>query len=324
MSLMSDEVSARPAGASLSLNGSQPPTDWTAPEKELWCRYQEGKELDLSDPDPTRNDPVDGGAWDEDRQLRASVVSHLLLNPPDQNPGKTPRFIVNGARITGRLDLGCGNAISFLFNRCRFDNVPNLNDMTASFVGFSYCHLPGLSAARIACSGPVWLQGSHLNGIINFEEAKVRGEFDLDRIKYDGPKGVQHSICLCGATIGGNLTFQNSVISGNIGLSGATITGNLFANDAEISCSKTAVFARQTNIAGTFRAVGHFKCAGEISMEGAHIAGELIMTGITVAVSRSVTALQPSVVLILMARLDVVTPFRSAGVQRASAARRAE
>ena len=34
---------------------------------------------------------------------------------------------------------------------------------------------------------------------------------------------------------------------------------------------------------------------------------------ITVAVSRSVTALQPSVVLILMARLDVVTPFRSAG-----------
>ena len=34
---------------------------------------------------------------------------------------------------------------------------------------------------------------------------------------------------------------------------------------------------------------------------------------ITVAVSRSVTALQPSVVLILMVRLDVVTPFRLAG-----------
>ena len=39
----------------------------------------------------------------------------------------------------------------------------------------------------------------------------------------------------------------------------------------------------------------------------------LTVPGITVAVSRSVTALQPSVVLILMARLDVVTPFRSAG-----------
>ena len=38
-----------------------------------------------------------------------------------------------------------------------------------------------------------------------------------------------------------------------------------------------------------------------------------LQVGITVAVSRSVTALQPSVVLILMARLDVVTPFRSAG-----------
>ena len=275
---MSDEVSAQLTGALPSLNGSQPPTDWTASEKELWRRYQEGGELDLRDPDPTRNDPVDGGAWDEGRQLRASVISHMLLNPPDQDPGKTPRFIVTGARITGQLDLGCGNAVSFLFQGCRFDNKPNLNDMTASFVGFYQCHLPGLSAARITCGGPVWLRRSHINGLVTFEDAKIRGEFDLDNIKYDGPKDV-HSICLCGATIGGNLTFEDSKIVGNIGLACTTIAGNLFANNAEISCSDTAIYARQTNIAGTFRASGHFRCAGGIKMEGAHVAGQLIMTG---------------------------------------------
>lgn len=273
---MPHERSAQPTDEPWSLNGLQPPTDWTACEKDLWRRYRDGEELDLSDPDPTRNDPVDGGAWDEHRQLRASVVAHLLLNPPNQNPGNTPRFIVIGARITGKLDLGCGNAVPFSFHGCRFDNTPNLNDMTASFVGFSHCHLPSLSADRITNSGPVWLQGSHVNSSISFEDAEVRGEFDLSHIKYDGPDNTR-KICLCGATVGGDLLLKDSTVSGVICLVCTKISGNLIADDAEITSSTTAILARQAEIGGSFRADGHFKCTGGISMEGAKIAGQLIM-----------------------------------------------
>ena len=156
---MTQELPTKSAASSPSSDGLHLPADWTDSEKDLWRCYQDGEELDLSDPDPTRNDPGDGGAWDEHRQLPRLLFPHILLNPPDQNPEDTPRFRVTGARITGKLDLGCGTAVAFLFYECRFDNSPFLNDMTAPFVGFSHCYLPGLDAARITCSGPSLVGG---------------------------------------------------------------------------------------------------------------------------------------------------------------------
>ena len=86
-----------------------------------------------------------------------------------------------------------------------------------------------------------------------------------------------HRICLCGATIGGDLLLRSSRISGGVGLVCANVSGNLVADDAAIACSTTAILARQVNVAGSLRAIGNFTCTGEINLEGAHIAGQFLM-----------------------------------------------
>ena len=200
----------------------------------------------------------------------------MLLTPPNPNPGNTPRFRVAGARITGDLDLGCGNTVAFMFTKCRFDNAPNLNDMTSPFVGFPHCYLPGLDANRLVCNGPVWLHSSQTTGLVRFGDAKISGEFDLDGVRFDGAK-EKHKVCLCGASIGGDLSLRGAMISGSLGLDCATVSGNLIADGATITGAPNGVSARQASIAGSFQAFKDFKCTGRMYMEGAHIAGQLVL-----------------------------------------------
>ena len=75
----------------------------------------------------------------------------------------------------------------------------------------------------------------------------------------------------------GDLRLDNSKTSGSIGLVCANIGGNLIADNAVITCSTTAILARQASVAGSLRAVGKFTCTGGINMEGVHIAGQFIM-----------------------------------------------
>src|SRR5437773_886865 len=127
------------------------PSGWTDSERRLWAAFRRGETLKLGQVDPvTTQLPAD--YWNQERTVRASIVAHILLHGPSQEEGYPPRLVLSGARVTGRLDLGCGTASPFHFQNCLLDEAPFLNDSNADFVGFTSCILPGLQAERLKCN----------------------------------------------------------------------------------------------------------------------------------------------------------------------------
>lgn len=287
---VSSQSSAQRGAGTTLVAAQQPPSDWTAAEQALWRAFRDGGELNLRDPDPTRNDPLDGGDWKEPRTLRASVIAQLLLNPPDLEPGHSARLRLIGARITGKLDLGCGTVAPFLFQGCRFDNSPNLNDCIAAFVAFSGSYLPGLEAARLTCNGPVWMDRVRSNGIIMFANAKIHGGVRLRNVQLDDLEG-DHRLCLCDASINGNLLLSDAKIGGTVGLNATKVAGDVRFSATTITSTVEAISARQASISGSVIALRDFGCTGTVQMEGVHIRGQLLLGGAHISSKEGAAAL---------------------------------
>jgi hypothetical protein len=255
-----------------------PPAEWTAPECAMWAAFRKSTELSLADSDPTQNNPAVGADWGDSRTLRAEVVSQLLLHPPKVEPGKPDRFILTGARISGYLDLGCGGPAAFSFDSCRFDKPINLNDAKAAFVGFNRCYFPGLDGSRLKCSGPVWLEHCQTDGLIDLEDSFIEGEVRLAGAKLQGDENV-HRMCLCGATVNGDLLMADALIDGSVGLHSAIVNGSIFLRNARIASSGNTIDGRLIKVAGDISASPSFRSTGNFNMEGAHIGGQLMLRG---------------------------------------------
>ena len=257
---------------------AEPPAEWTEPERAMWVAFRNGGELDLRDPDPTQNIPASGADWGAKRTLRAEVISQILLQPPRVELGNPDRFRLTGARISGKLDLGCGAVIAFLFSYCRFDDSINLSDASAAFVGFTHCYFPGIMADRLKCSGPVWLDQSESPGLTDLEDSVIQGEVSLVGVKLHGQEDA-HRVCVCGATINGDLFLTNAVISGHIGLHSTIVNGSISFDATEITGNPLTVKGRLVKVAGDVSALNSFKSMGQFNMEGAYIGGQLLLRG---------------------------------------------
>ncbi|MCW1820547.1 MULTISPECIES: hypothetical protein [Mycolicibacterium] len=168
--------------------------------------------------------------------------------------------MIEGAHITGPLDLGCGTLTPFLFNNCTFDSQPILNDANAEFVGFVDCRLPGLSANRLNCNGPIWLYHSEFSESVILEDAQA---VDLDAhnviLKTANPKKsvfivngmrVEHDIDLSECQINGIMAARSCHVKGSFVLAKSTLNpgigpaffakllrvgGDLLCNDSVIN-----------------------------------------------------------------------------------------
>jgi hypothetical protein len=275
--------SAHPSNGTKSLASGnsaqdQPPSDWTASEKAMWIAYRDGGMLDLSDADPTQNDPANGAGWNDRRTLRADVVAQILIHSPRVNPGNPDRFRLVGARISGELDLGCASIVAFLFTNCRFDQVINLSDATAAFIGFHHCNFPGVIASRLKCKGPLWFDGSETTGTISLEDTVIQGEASFNSVKLTGQNNMNR-LNLSGASIHGDLELNDAHVSGSVYLLGSRIYGSLSLFKAKIESSGPTIMARLADITGDVRADEKFESKGTMNMEGAHIGGQCILKG---------------------------------------------
>lgn len=183
-----------------------------------------------------------------------------------------PRLIITGAHVTGRLDLGCATLVPFLFKNCTFDSQPMLNDAKADFVGFVDCSLPGLSASRLHCNGPMWLHGSEFSQSVTLEDAQV---IDLVAhhilLKTSNPivsgfmisgMRVEHDINLSNCEINGTLVARSCHVKGSFSLYKSSLTPG----------SGRAFFARLLHVGGDLLCdEGAF--GGRFDIEGAEIDG---------------------------------------------------
>ncbi|MFC5822198.1 hypothetical protein [Nonomuraea harbinensis] len=259
----------------------QAPEDWTAPEKKLWAAFLDGTNLDLGGPDPVRS-PLSADSYGSERSIRASIIAHLLLDGPKQPPGKPPRLVLKGARIIGRLDVGCASLLSFHFTDCAFDEPPFLNDAIATFIGFSHCTLPGMEARRLKCSGPLWLGGSRVRGQIGMDNSEIAGDLILGGSEVSNPNGP--AIDINGTRIAGNLVMDSISVSGHLLMHAARIDGDVLLSGAKLSDPNGfALRGSQMQVGASFSAFQGLDISGGVNLEGAQVEGKLLLIHATIS-----------------------------------------
>ncbi|MGF6881382.1 hypothetical protein ABIA39_001262 [Nocardia sp. GAS34] len=255
---------------------------WSNAELAVLEAIRRGETLDLGSGESLNEPLSEARHWGADRIVRASVLTQLILSPPKHDENVPLRITLAGARVTGTLDLGCGDLAPFNFTRCAFDERPNLNDANASFVGFVGCRLPGLSAKRLKCEGAIWLDKLESSSEVSFEDAEI---FSLSARQAEvSDSAASHAVCLCGARILHDLNISGIISNGSIGANTTRVGGNFSLGDAKLSASKGyALSARLLRTGGSLNFGEKFQSTGSIHLDGAEIGGSVNMVRVTIS-----------------------------------------
>lgn len=118
------------------------------PERALWHAFPQGGLVDLS------------GARDRTHTIRAEVIAAPLLGAVPAESGRTPALKVDGARVTGPLDLGHAQiAGPVLLRHCEFDSAIELAGAHVRDFDLEGSRFPGLDAPLAEIDGNLGLDG---------------------------------------------------------------------------------------------------------------------------------------------------------------------
>lgn len=243
---------------------------------------EEGVAADYSSADPAHNSLDRSGAWGAERTLAASDLAKLLLSKPKVGLSHAERVIIKGARISGHLDLGCGSLRPFMFHGCRFDLPLNLSDCDTSFVGFVGCELPGLSAERLKCSGPLLLEASDLPGRIVLDNARI-DSLMAARLRISTPECA--AISMVGVVVGHDVDLSGARLSTALLLARAEVGGDLNLSTAKLGVDErehNAVSANALRVGGAVN-LSRINAKGSVDFSDARIGGSVTAIEATVS-----------------------------------------
>src|SRR5688572_29549485 len=153
-------------------------------ERRLWDTFPRGGVVNLG-PGEVAPD------WPPERAVRGEVVARLMLGAQPAEPGYNAKLILEGARITGRLDLsGAQSGQELLIRRCWFDQRINLTDAMTRSVELYSCRLPGIDARGWQVQGQVSLRRSRFDGGVDLLGARLAGEVSFRDAKLSVPDGI--------------------------------------------------------------------------------------------------------------------------------------
>ncbi|WP_114912418.1 hypothetical protein [Acidibrevibacterium fodinaquatile] len=221
-------------------------------------------------------------APNESNTVRADFLRFLALGGDDEAPVHETGLWVQGAWITGTLDLsGAEIAGGLLLTNCQFEQTPALFD-TQIRGAFSLAgsKVPGLNADRLTCHSGLFLRNEFLaKGEIRLSGATIGGDLDCSGGILERPQGA--ALSADGIKVGGNV-FMGKAFSaqGEIRLLGATITLNLECRDGKfVNPEGPALTAEGIKVGGNIFMGKAFGAQGEIRLLGAEIGGDLNCRG---------------------------------------------
>ncbi|WEV28339.1 oxidoreductase [Streptomyces sp. 71268] len=155
----------------------------TPAEWGMWQAFRTGSTFDLRSPNQHRNDPTGPHAWGPERSVRARVLALLLLEPPPAQPGRVAALKLNGAYVTGTLELSGGTIAPFVeLRNCRFEQeilLPESRFTTLRLVG---CAIPRIEAARLHTEGDLHLPGCTVDRGIRLTDAQIGTDLLLNQL----------------------------------------------------------------------------------------------------------------------------------------------
>ncbi|MFG3257460.1 oxidoreductase [Streptomyces sp. NPDC048172] len=214
----------------------------TAPEREVWDAFPEGRPVDLRTGVPEDDQVARGGGWGPGRTVRAAVVVALLQDANAARPGAVASLRLTGARLTGPLDLaGAEIAHALWLDGCWFEEGIDLSGAATRSIAIRDSRVPSVEAGLI----------------------RTEGRFDLRRTRVE-----------CGAAS----PFHRRVTA--LSLINAHVSGAVSLNGAEVVApGEWAVSAGGLVAEGGLYAQDGFVAHGELRLMGAQLPGGLHMRG---------------------------------------------
>nr|WP_245572555.1 hypothetical protein [Actinokineospora enzanensis] len=249
--------------------GYVPAGELTQTERAVRDSFGTGVRLDLS-----------GRA---DRRVRGEVLAALLTGGYPLGVGAMPALRLDGARITGRVDLeGRVVAAVITLRRCEFEHPPVLRMARLVALSLRGCHVPALYARNLRVGSDLLLEaGFTCDGVLDLTDATVDGTLRLAGAVLRNPGAA--------ALLGARLRISGSIQAiamqsfGELRLRGANVGGSVHLTGAQLADpSGTALEAAGMVVAGNLfcdAGGGRFDAAGTVNLSGARIGGDAVFSG---------------------------------------------
>lgn len=220
--------------------------------------------------------------------IRADVIRFLLLGGDTGHPVHEEGVMLNGAWITGELNLHQARCAARLDARsCYFVEKPVLTAAHLPELVLSGSYVPGLDADRLTTTGTVFLDEKfEADGEVRLLGADIGGDLECSDGSFNVASGDALSadgIKVTGeVNLGGGFTAE-----GGVRLLGAEIGGDLQCSGGSFKLPLSiALSADRIKVTGNVDLGGGFTAEGEVRLLGAEIGGNLQCSGGSFEVAR--------------------------------------
>ncbi|MDX3665380.1 pentapeptide repeat-containing protein [Streptomyces europaeiscabiei] len=251
--------------------------DLTAAERRVWEAFPLGAAVDFRAVDlgtAEDEDAADGAGWGPERTVRARVLRALLLTAPQQE-GEVAALKIEGARITGRLELKYAAVDSVVrLSGCHFDEVPDFSGAQFTYLNLTRSVLPGLRSARVRVDGGLRLSGCRFRGPVRLTGAQISGTLFMERAKFTA-SDEEPALRLNQAEIGEELCAPGLRADGEVRLGGAHVAGAVDLKRARLHRPGGTALGAETLVTESDVVLRHADVRGRVELRGARVGGWL-------------------------------------------------
>jgi hypothetical protein len=220
-------------------------SDFTMCENKIREAAATGTLVDLRVGDRALDSPEKGTAWGPARSVRAEVIADLLIGNGEAASVPVRGVRVQGARITGELNLEASTLrCPLALLDCSFANAINLNEATAMSVRLGGSHIPTVHARQLQTRGDLQLdEGFSVSDGVDLAAAHIGGDLDCGGSQFSNSDGPalnadnltvdQDMSCSEGFTASGEVRLLGAHISGVL-----NCTGGQFANPEGVALTE--------------------------------------------------------------------------------------
>ena len=235
--------------------------DWLAPltvqERALWEAFALGETVDLRVGDPDADDVGIADSWGAEREVRAAVITALLLGACPPEPGTLAAVRLCGARVVGDLALADGEVrFPLMLTGCRIGSITADNGSFRSIV----------------------LRGSRIDAFV-LGDGRIEGVLDLRECRFVDATSAEHRVFLGGSEIAGSVLLSRAEVDGSVRCTTAVVKGTLRLNKATIRNGTGLTLDARLLSTGNQLFAEELHSVGMIDLSDARLGGRLVLDG---------------------------------------------
>ncbi|SFP90108.1 hypothetical protein SAMN04489713_11927 [Actinomadura madurae] len=238
-------------------------------ERRLWNAFPTGSTVVLGDDRPAGPDP--------ERIVRAEIITRLLLGACETRPGAVAAVRLQGAYITGQLDVSGGDVqYELLLAECRLAEEPDFSNADTRQLRFSGCWMPGFDGGGLRADGYLSMSGSEIDGEVRLPRAQLSGGLRMNGTRITASEPDKWAVFSGGLVVDVGTFIRDAEITGGVRFVGARMNGGLFMERTTLSNpGRIALDAQNMIVEDTAEFSNGFTALGTVRLRSARFAGIL-------------------------------------------------